>query len=303
MRVVAALGGNALLRRGEPLEAEVQRRNVKRAAQALAPIAMEHELAITHGNGPQVGLLALESYAYREVGEYPLDVLGAESEGMIGYMIEQELAGLLKGRDTAVLLTQVAVDPDDPAFRNPTKPIGPWYDQNEADRLHSERGWSFVATGGEFRRVVPSPLPRRILEIRTIRLLIESGVVVISVGGGGIPVVVSDDGLIRGVEGVIDKDRAAALLARDLGAQALLLLTDVDAVYVDWNGDNPRKLTETTVEEIQALSFEAGSMGPKVEAACGFVKDTGALAGIGSLDEAPLILAGKAGTRIRRSTG
>ncbi|MGA8259345.1 MAG: carbamate kinase [Arenicellales bacterium] len=300
--MVAALGGNALLKRGEPLEATVQRQNVKRAAEALAPIATSHELAITHGNGPQVGLLALESYAYREVGEYPLDVLGAESEGMIGYMIEQELASRLPGRDTAVLLTQVAVDADDPAFKNPTKPIGPWYDKDEADRLHLDRGWSFVATGGQYRRVVPSPLPRRILELRTIQLLIEAGVLVISVGGGGIPVVVSDDGLIRGVEGVIDKDRAAALLARGLGADALLLLTDVDAVYADWSSDNPRKLSDVTVEELQTLSFEAGSMGPKIEAACGFVKETGGFAGIGALEDAESILAGEAGTRIRSET-
>jgi carbamate kinase len=300
VRVVAALGGNALLRRGEPLEADVQRRNVQHAVEALAPIASEHELAITHGNGPQVGLLALESYAYREVGEYPLDVLGAESEGMIGYMIEQELAGVLQGRDVAVLLTQVAVDPDDPAFRNPTKPIGPWYDEADAERLRSERGWSFVATGGQHRRVVPSPLPRRILEIRTIRLLIDAGVVVISVGGGGIPVIVSDDGLIRGVEGVIDKDRAAALLAREIGADALLLLTDVDGVYAGWGTDNQRLLEGTTPEELTALDLEAGSMGPKVEAACQFARETGGLAGIGALGDAAAILAGEAGTRIRR---
>ncbi|HSH42109.1 MAG TPA: carbamate kinase [Arenicellales bacterium] len=298
--MVAALGGNALLKRGEPLEAEVQRRNVQHAVDALAPIALQHELAITHGNGPQVGLLALESYAYREVGEYPLDVLGAESEGMIGYMIEQELAGVLPGREVAVLLTQVAVDPDDPAFRNPTKPIGPWYDEADAERLQRERGWSFVATGGQHRRVVPSPLPQRILEIRTIRLLIDAGVVVISVGGGGIPVIVSDDGLIRGVEGVIDKDRAAALLAREIGADALLLLTDVDGVYAGWGTDDQRLLGESTPDELAALDLEAGSMGPKVEAACGFARDTGGLAGIGALGDAAAILAGEAGTRIRR---
>lgn len=300
MRVVAALGGNALLRRGEPLEADVQRRNVQQAVEALAPIAAEHELAITHGNGPQVGLLALESYAYREVGEYPLDVLGAESEGMIGYMIEQELAGRLQGRETAVLLTQVAVDPEDPAFKNPTKPIGPWYDEGDADRLGRERGWSFVATGGQYRRVVPSPLPRRILEIQTIRLLIDAGVIVIAVGGGGIPVIVSEDGVIRGVEGVIDKDRAAALLAREIGAEALLLLTDVDGVYADWGSENQRRLEETTPEELLALDLEAGSMGPKVEAACGFALDTGRLAGIGALGDAPAILRSERGTRIRR---
>ncbi len=300
MRVVVALGGNALLRRGEPLEADVQRRNIKRAVDALAPVAAEHELAITHGNGPQVGLLALESYAYREVGEYPLDVLGAESEGMIGYMIEQELAGRLPGRETAVLLTQVAVDPEDPAFRNPTKPIGPWYDKGDAERLGSERGWSFVATGGQYRRVVPSPLPRRILEIGTIRLLIDAGVIVISVGGGGIPVIVSDDGVIRGVEGVIDKDRAAALLASEIGADALLLLTDVDGVYAGWGTEEQRRLGETTPEELGALDLEAGSMGPKVEAACTFARHTGGLAGIGALEDAGAILAGEAGTRIRR---
>jgi len=300
VRVVAALGGNALLRRGEPLEADIQRRNVKRAVEALAPLANEHELAITHGNGPQVGLLALESYAYREVGEYPLDVLGAESEGMIGYMIEQELAAHLKGKEAAVLLTQVAVDPNDPAFGKPTKPIGPWYDRDEADKLKQERGWSFVESGGQHRRVVPSPLPQRILEIRTIQLLIDAGVIVISVGGGGIPVIVSDDGMIRGVEGVIDKDRAAALLARELGAEALLLLTDVDGVYAGWGTDDQRRLDETTPGELGSLSLEAGSMGPKVEAACGFVDDTGGFAGIGALEDAAAILDGRAGTRIRR---
>lgn len=297
--MVAALGGNALLRRGEPLEADVQRRNIQRAVEALAPIANEHELAITHGNGPQVGLLALESYAYREVGEYPLDVLGAESEGMIGYMIEQALASELKGKETAVLLTQVEVDPDDPAFKHPSKPIGPWYEQAEADSLSKERGWSFVESGGQYRRVVPSPLPQRILEIRTIRLLIDAGIVVISVGGGGIPVIVSDEGMIRGVEGVIDKDRAAALLAGQLGAEALLLLTDIDGVYADWGTSNQRRLEETTPEELESLSLEAGSMGPKVEAACGFVRDTGGFAGIGALEDAGALLAGTAGTRIR----
>ena len=245
MRVVVALGGNALLRRGEPLDAAVQRRNVERAVAAIAAIAGDHHVVVTHGNGPQIGLLALQAEAYAGAQPYPLDMLGAESEGMIGYLIEQELINVLPGHPVATLLTQVEVDPRDPAFKAPTKPIGPVYAAHEAERLAAERGWTIARDGAYFRRVVPSPCPRRILELATIRLLVEAGVLVVCAGGGGIPVTVQD-GAVRGIEGVIDKDAAAALLAESIEADALLLLTDVDAVYVDWGRPEARPIGRTT---------------------------------------------------------
>ena len=234
MRVVAALGGNALIRRGEPADAESQRANVTRAVAALAPIAREHELVVTHGNGPQVGLLALLGEAYGAVRPYPLDVLGAESEGMIGYLLDQELFNQLGDARVATMLTQVVVDPDDPAFASPSKPIGPVYERGEAERLASERGFAIAKDGEDWRRVVPSPEPRRIIELESIRVLLDAGVIVVCVGGGGIPVAAGPAGALMGVEAVIDKDLAAALLARELGAEVLLLLTDVSSVEVDW---------------------------------------------------------------------
>lgn len=298
VRLVVALGGNALLRRGEPLEAAVQRRNVAVAARALAALAPDHHLVVTHGNGPQVGLLALQSAAYREVGPYPLDVLGAESEGMIGYMIETDLRRELPGREVATLLTAVVVDADDPAFRSPTKPIGPLYDEAEARQLAEERGWTMGRDGDRWRRLVPSPEPRRIVEISAIRLLVQAEVVVICAGGGGIPVITDPSGALHGAEAVIDKDLAAALLARELPADGLLLLTDVDAVYRGWGEPHAQPIRRTTPAELRAMRFAPGSMGPKVEAACRFVEAGGKFAAIGALGDAARILRGECGTRV-----
>ena len=299
MRVVAALGGNALLRRGEPADAGTQRRNVGAAVRSLAGIGESHELIVTHGNGPQVGLLALQSEAYSDVPSYPLDVLGAESEGMIGYLLEQGLDNELPGREVCTLLTQVVVDSEDDAFRNPTKPVGPVYQQGEAARLAAERRWSIAKDGRGWRRVVASPEPRRIVELRAISLLVEAGVLVVCVGGGGIPVVANGDGALRGVEAVIDKDLAAALLATLLRADVLLLLTDVEAVELDRGTPSARPLRDATPAQIRRLGLPPGSMGPKAEAAARFAESTGGLAAIGALDQAGALIAGSAGTIVR----
>lgn len=300
MRIVVALGGNALLRRGESLTAENQRRNVRSAAEALAPLAAEHELVITHGNGPQVGLLALQGASGPAGGVYPLDLLDAETEGMIGYMIEQELRNRLpEGRRCVTLLTQIEVAADDPAFLSPSKPIGPIYGEVEARQLARERGWSVARDGEAFRRVVPSPQPRRIFELGVIELLVAQGVIVICAGGGGIPVVRTAAGGLVGIEAVIDKDAASALLARELKADALLLLTDVDALYQGWGGSAARAIRRVPPPVLAALSFAAGSMGPKVAAACDFVNGGGAMAAIGSLQDVAALLRGEAGTLIR----
>jgi carbamate kinase len=298
MRVVAALGGNALLRRGEPADAETQRVNVRAAVQALAEIARKHDLVVTHGNGPQVGLLALQGEAYRDVQPYPLDVLGAETEGMIGYLLEQELTNELGDVRVATLLTQVLLDPRDPAFGHPTKPIGPVYDRATAERLARDRGWTVAPDGHRWRRVVASPEPLAIVELRTIQLLCDAGTTVICAGGGGIPVAPDAAGRLHGVEAVIDKDLATSLLARELGADALLLLTDVPAVVADWGTDAARALPEATPADLRSLHLEAGSMGPKVEAVCRFAEATGGIAGIGALADAAAILRGEAGTLV-----
>ncbi|MBK7973453.1 MAG: carbamate kinase [Deltaproteobacteria bacterium] len=303
MKVVAALGGNALARRGEPLSVSTQRAHVRDAARALAPIAREHALVVTHGNGPQVGLLALQANAVSESREWPLDVLDAESEGLIGYLIEQELARELPQREIATLLTQVEVHRSDPAFLTPTKPIGPGYGAAEADRLTQTLGYRFARDGERWRRVVASPEPRRIRELGTIRLLLDAGVVVVCGGGGGIPVTVTASGGLEGVEAVIDKDLSAALLADGLRADALLLLTDVDAVYDGFGTDDPRPIRDATPEELRARSYPPGSMGPKVEAACRFAAVTGRFAAIGALEQAAEVLAGAAGTRVCRRQG
>ena len=299
MLVVLALGGNALLRRGEPLEAENQHRNLSTAvAKTLGPIARRHQLVITHGNGPQIGLLALQAAAYKGVAPYPLDVLGAESEGMIGYLIERILASELPGREIATLLTQVEVDPADPAFARPSKAIGPVYGAEEVQRLGASTTWAFVRDGAGFRRAVPSPEPRRIREIHAIRQLVRLGIIVICAGGGGIPVVAGNDGVLRGIEAVIDKDLSAALLAEAIGADALLLLTDVPSVWTRWPASEGRPIRRSTAAALRAMSFDTGSMGPKVEAACRFVERTGRIAAIGAIDEAERILRGTSGTMV-----
>lgn len=301
MRIVVALGGNALLKRGEPMTAEVQRRNVRVAAEALAPVAKEHELVLAHGNGPQVGLLALQASAYKDVEAYPLDVLGAQTEGMIGYMIEQELGNLLPfDVPFATILTMVEVDPDDPAFKNPTKFVGPIYAREDADRLAKEKDWVFKQDGDKWRRVVASPLPQRIFELRPIKWLLEHHTVVICAGGGGIPTMYLPDGTrtLVGVEAVIDKDLASELLARELEADLFVIATDVDGVYLNWGKPDQRKLTQISAAEMNTYNFPAGSMGPKVQAAVQFVERTWKRAAIGSLADIERIVAGTAGTNV-----
>jgi carbamate kinase len=302
MRIVVALGGNALLRRGQPMTAEAQRANVRVAAQALAAIHPGNQLLITHGNGPQVGLLALQGAAYRPDELYPLDVLGAETEGMIGYMIEQELGNLLPFEvPFATILTMVEVDRDDPGFANPTKFIGPVYEAAEAERLKAEKGWAMRQDGAKWRRVVPSPLPRRIFELRPIKWLLEKGTVVIAAGGGGIPTVYEPGRVLRGIEAVIDKDLCSELLARELEADLFVMATDVEAVFVDWGKPSARAIRRAAPAAIRPYPFPAGSMGPKVDAACRFAEATGKSAAIGALKDLGNILRGAAGTTVSGS--
>lgn len=302
MRVVVALGGNALLRRGQPMTTENQRENVRVACDHLAPIGEQHELIISHGNGPQIGLLALEAAAYTEVPESPLDVLGAETQGMIGYLIEQELGNRLPfEKPLASLLTMIEVDPDDPAFTDPSKPIGPLYSQSEADKLAAERGWTFKMDGDSMRRVVPSPVPKRIFERRPIRWLLDQGCVVICAGGGGIPTAYKPGRQLVGVEAVIDKDRASALLARDVEADILIMATDAPAVFTGFGTPQQRIIVEANPDALLAeykSEFAAGSMLPKVIAACDFARATGKPAAIGALADIDAMLAGTAGTRV-----
>ena len=297
MRMVIALGGNALLRRGQPMTAENQRANIRAASERIASIAEGNEIVVAHGNGPQVGLLALQAAAYVDVPAYPLDVLGAQTEAMIGYVIEQELGNLLPPEQPlATILTMVEVDRDDPAFSHPTKPIGPAYPRDHAVVLAADAGWSIAPDGDGFRRVVASPKPTRIFEIQPIRQLLEQGTIVICAGGGGIPTVFDEHGNLRGVEAVVDKDATSAMLAEELDADLLVIATDVDAVYLDWGTPQQRKLERTTPDELETLGLAEGSMGPKVEAAARFVRATGKRAVIGSLDELPDLVHGHAGT-------
>jgi carbamate kinase len=302
MRVVVALGGNALLRRGESMTAENQRVNIRTACRALAPIALEHELVVSHGNGPQVGLLALQGSAYQAVESYPLDVLDAQTQGQIGYVIEQELGNELPlERPLATLLTMIEVDGADPAFSDPTKPIGPQYTEEEANALATEKGWTFKPDGDAHRRVVPSPRPKKIFELRPIRGLLDHGCVVLCAGGGGIPTMYSDEPAVPGrrligVEAVIDKDLASALLATDLDADALLLATDVDAVYTGWGTSQQRGVRRGSPDAFAGEEFAAGSMGPKVAAACEFAGRSGRFAAIGSLSDLEGMLRQRAGT-------
>ncbi|EJX3180188.1 carbamate kinase [Salmonella enterica] len=299
--LVVALGGNALLKRGEPLEADIQRKNIDLAARTIAQLTQQWRVVLVHGNGPQVGLLALQNSAYASVTPYPLDILGAESQGMIGYMLQQALKNQLPEREISVLLTLVEVDANDPAFLNPTKYIGPIYDEAQARALQAEKGWVFKADGNVFRRVVPSPQPKRIVENDAIRALISRDHLVICNGGGGVPVVEKADGY-HGIEAVIDKDLSAALLASQIHADALLILTDADAVYLDWGKPTQHPLAQVTPERLREMQFDAGSMGPKVTACAEFVSHCRGIAGIGSLADGQAILAGEKGTLIRCET-
>jgi len=305
MRVVVALGGNALQRRGEVMTADNQRGNIKIAAKQLAEVAKKHQLLLAHGNGPQVGLLGLQNDAYAryvdaKVTSYPLDVLGAQTEGMIGYMIEQELGNELPFEvPMATILTQTEVDANDPAFQNPTKFVGPVYSKEDAEKLAAERGWTVKADGEYYRRVVPSPKPKRIFEMRPIKWLMEKGTVVIAAGGGGIPTMYDATGKkLSGVEAVIDKDLSSSLLAREVEADYFVIATDVKTVFVGWGTPEARAIKMAHPDEMDKLGFAAGSMGPKVEAACDFARLTGKRAVIGALEEIELIVEGKAGTII-----
>lgn len=297
-RAVLALGGNALLKRGEPHTIAVQRKNAALAGEAVARATRTHQVVVTHGNGPQVGLLSLQQQAAGEGQRLPLDVLVGETAGMIGYLLQQEIADQLPGHEVATLLTQVEVDPNDPAFDVPTKPIGAIHTKEEADALAAEHGWIFAPDGPHWRRVVPSPLPQKIIEERTIRRLVDAGVLLICGGGGGIPVYRNEQGRTRGAEAVIDKDLTAELLARTVDADILVMLTDVEGLYADWGTRDQQLLREVTLTELADMELDAGSMGPKVRAACRFVEGTGRPAVIGALAEAEKVLAGEAGTRV-----
>ncbi len=298
MRVVAALGGNALVPRGERPTSDVQVTNVEIAAAALVPLALAHDLVVTHGNGPQIGLLALHSAAIEGMDVYPLDILNAETDGMIGYLIERELRERLPSKEVATLLTMVVVDPDDPAFSHPTKPIGAVYPAEMEGELRRLHGWTMAPDGGGIRRVVASPAPQEIPQLPAIRLLLEAGVVVVCGGGGGIPVVLNHLGW-SGIEAVVDKDRMSAMMAAELGADALLLLTDAPAVMRGFGTASATEVREASPDDFDPQDFDPGSMGPKLEAACWFARETGGVSGIGRLADAQAILEGRAGTRIR----
>lgn len=302
MKVVVALGGNALLKRGEPMTSENQRLNVRIACEQIAKAYEGNQLIVTHGNGPQVGLLALQSNAYKDVPMYPLDVLGAESVGMIGYMIQQELVNCVpKSASLVTVLTQTEVDPKDPAFQKPTKPVGPVYTKEESERLNKEKGWTMAPDNDKYRRVVPSPLPKRIFGLRPLQTLIDNNYIVICAGGGGIPTYYDEKGMLRGAEAVIDKDLASAVLASSVQADLLIIATDVDGAYIDWGKPTQKRIAQADPDAIQQFGFASGSMGPKVQAAVNFVKASGNDAVIGALGDIVKIIAGKAGTRISGS--
>jgi carbamate kinase len=297
---IVALGGNALLKPGEPLEAANQQHAAHDAAAILARVARSHRLIVTHGNGPQVGLLALMSANYTATKPYPLDVLGSETEGQIGYVLELELDNAIDFQDTVSVLTRVVVDASDPAFGTPTKFVGAVYPtEAEARSVAEPHGWTIARYGGGWRRVVPSPRPQRIVQLPAIQRLFDDGFLVICTGGGGIPVVEDDAGRQHGVEAVIDKDLASARLGCDLGVDALVLATDVDAVYVGYGTPARRAIARATPAGLRSCQFPAGSMGPKVEAVCEFVENTGGRAAIGSLNEIDALLDGRAGTQVR----
>ncbi|MDQ2895942.1 MAG: carbamate kinase [Actinomycetota bacterium] len=297
-RAVVALGGNALLRRGEPLEAESQASAARDAAGLLARVAATQQLIVTHGNGPQVGLLALMGDAYPETAPYPLDVLDSETEGQIGYVLELELSNAIPDQKTVAVLTRVVVDPDDPGFSDPGKFIGPVYSESEARSVAQRHGWTVKRDGQSWRRVVPSPQPKRIVQLDAIKCLADAGFIVVCTGGGGIPVIEDHRGHHRGVEAVIDKDLASARLAIDLHANTLVLATDVDAVYGDFGTPAQRPIAHATPARLRSSEFAAGSMGPKVEAVCRFVERTGGRGVIGSLHQIDELISGRAGTQV-----
>ncbi len=299
MRIVVALGGNALLRRGQRPDAATQEANVRVAVDALAPLVPGNEVVITHGNGPQVGVLAVQSATDpRLTTPYPFDVLGAQTQGMIGYWLLQSLQNRVRNRQVAAVVNQTLVDADDPAFDRPTKFVGEVYPQAEAERLARERGWSVRADGDGWRRVVGSPRPQRVVETPLIELLLERGVVVVCAGGGGVPVVRDASGELRGVEAVVDKDLTSAVLAEALGADALLVLTDVPAVMRGFGSPEQDPIRRAIPATLRSLDLPAGSMGPKVDAACRFVERTGKVAAIGALGDAAQLLGGGAGTLV-----
>ena len=298
MRVVVAIGGNALFQRGDdPGGRPVEMDRLADAVDAVAAIAREHEVVVTHGNGPQVGLLALQAETYDPTHPADLDVLGAESEGLIGYLLARELRSRLPDRQVAAVLTQVRVDPDDPAFDAPDKPVGPIYPRSEARRLAAERGWTVGPDGDAWRRLVPSPRPLEVLEAPTLRTLVEAGTLVVCGGGGGIPVAASE-GRMVGVEAVVDKDATAVLLARALDAEGLVLLTDVPGVLEGFGSDHPRTIRRMTTLEARAFPGSRGSMGPKLRACADFVEGGGGFAAVGALEDGAAVVRGEAGTRI-----
>ena len=301
MRIVIALGGNALLRRGECPDADVQEANIDRVTTAIAGLALEHEIVVTHGNGPQIGLLAEESAADPELSApYPLALLGARTQGMIGSLLVRALHDALPGHRVAALVTHTVVRADDPAFGRPTRFVGQAYSRKIAESLARRHGWRIARDGRGWRRVVPSPSPERILETETIHELLTGGTVVICAGGGGVPVTADNDtGALTGADAVVDKDLTAALLAEDLKADFLLILTDVPCVYSAYGSHDPRPVLDATPDDLRRGDFPAGSMGPKAEAAARFVERTGALAAIGALDAAYEIVHGRSGTLVR----
>jgi carbamate kinase len=299
MRIVAALGGNALLQRGEKPDSHVQEANVMRAVEALAPLAMDHELVLTHGNGPQVGVLALQSASDPNLTTpYELDVIGAQTQGMIGYWLLQSMQNVLPGRQVAAIINQTLVEANDPAFDDPTKFVGEVYDEDEAKRMADQRGWIVKQDGDKWRRVVGSPKPQRVVETRLIRLLLESGAIVVCAGGGGVPVIRNEQGRLEGVEAVVDKDLTTSMLAEALDADALLVLTDVPHVQRNFGKPDAEPILRATPAALQRENFPAGSMGPKVDAVCRFVEVTGDMAAIGRLEDAVAIVNGSAGTII-----
>ena len=307
MRIVVALGGNALLKRGEPMTAQNQSANIRLAAEQLAKVKPKNELIISHGNGPQVGLLALQHAAYyaqdSKIEPYPLDVLVSQTVGMIGYMLQQELTNLLPATPTQTLVTQVIVDEHDPAFSKPSKPIGQVYTQAEAEKLAAEKGWTVMPDGQYYRRAVPSPKPQDVTGINAVKTLLAQDHIVICGGGGGVPCVKNAQGQLTGVEAVVDKDLATAVIANHLDADLFIIATDVNATCVNFQKEGERKIAKANPAALEALSaeFAAGSMGPKVQAVINFVKATGKDAAIGSLADIEDIVAGNAGTRVSLS--